>query len=458
MKIQSQNKISEQEKDIMSGSVLSCQDEVSFEKRVLNNNKNIVFPLYQKRIMSFEYEFLKSYLYAIYNGGLSNELLMVQNYNTIASLANPVIMAPHISRIDENGLAVIENDHVFVNMKYKNAMYQVSVFCIVEPSFPESAVKYFISVLGIEPDATKNNEVVDFSISEAIKNSYYRNKILRLKVTSENSIDIKEVNVKEFSNERLENIFIPAKIKEELERFYLCVQEYNNIGYGLRYLLCGEPGTGKTKTVRTLINMCYKKATIIIVAGEIDFKTLFNFAKLLEPAIICIDDIDLQFGTREKSYSAQSLGSFLQQLDGFDKNNVFLLATSNDKDLIDRAAQRPGRFDLLIDFSKLNKKNYRDIIISNCKCKEILESFDNVILNDLKSKHVTGAFIVNLIKQLEIKTKLNTGCDIKKYINDFIDISYNGFYRNDIEYGREFGFKIAEPEDEIEFDTIEKEY
>lgn len=443
MKIRSESKITSIESEIMDGTAMYGENEISFEKRITTNKKNVVFPLYQKRILGFEYDFLKGYYYALYTGVLKNEYLTIQNFNALASLTNPVIMAPHISRVDENGLAVIENDSVFVNLKYKNAAYQVTVFSKAETPEYGVFIKYFISVLGIEPDAVKNNEVVNYSVSEAIRNSYYKNKILSVKAKDEHFMDIEEKNIQEYNNEKLKNIFIPIKIKEELEKFYLCVKEFDNIGFGLRYLLCGEPGTGKTKTVRTLINMCYKKATIIIVSSKIDFKELFSFAKLLEPAIICIDDIDLQFGSRQSAYSPDDLGSFLQQLDGFDKNSVFLLATSNDKSMIDMAAQRPGRFDLLIDYSKLEKKNYKDIISANCKTKEVLESFDNTILNDLKNKKVSGAFIVNLIKQLEIKIKLNKESDVKKYIYDFIELSFKGFYKNnEAEEDIGFGFRV----------------
>ena len=53
-------------------------------------------------------------------------------------------MAPHISRVDENGLAVIENDSIFVNLKYKNAAYQVTFFSKSETPEYGVFIKYFI--------------------------------------------------------------------------------------------------------------------------------------------------------------------------------------------------------------------------------------------------------------------------------------------------------------------------
>jgi SpoVK/Ycf46/Vps4 family AAA+-type ATPase len=195
--------------------------------------------------------------------------------------------------------------------------------------------------------------------------------------------------------------------------------------------------------------MCYGKATIIMAEGEIDFKMVFEFAKLLSPAVVCFDDLDLLIGTRDKYFDRKSLGQFLQQLDGFEKNNVFLLCTTNDKELIDNAASRPGRFDLVLDFGKISKANYVDIIRTHCSESVIVKLFDNDMLNDLKKKKVTGAFIVNLIKQLEIKYSLEPDADLRKYIDDLMNISYKGFYEKykEDEMQFEFGFKNNGNED-----------
>jgi ATP-dependent 26S proteasome regulatory subunit len=216
------------------------------------------------------------------------------------------------------------------------------------------------------------------------------------------------------------------------------VERFDEKGYGLRYLLCGEPGTCKTKSVRTLIKNCYNKATIIICEGNAAFKTTFSFAQLFSLVIICIDDLDLYIGTRERNIMQNSLGSLLQELDGFRKNDMFLLATANDKDLIDKAASRPGRFDLVMDFNKINKENYMNLIRTSCTSEAVLKVLDDKLLKKLEDHHVTGAYIVNLIKQLEIKYMIDPDCDLKNYIGELIKLSYRGFYKKGER--NEFGF------------------
>jgi len=428
------------ENSLREGFDMGMETEMSFVKNVNHPGHNSFFPQHQRKIKLYEYEFLKTYLYALHTGVLSNPQLSIDNFNALASNSNPVIVAPDIVGTDENGLAIVENHSIFVNLKYNGAAYQITVYVLAMQEGPFNVLKYYVSVLGINPDSFRTVELVEYLIKESIKNSYYKNKILSVVCDNEERIDINQVKEDKFKNEDLKDLFIPDNVKEELERFYECVSSYDIIGLGLRYLLCGEPGTGKTKSVRTLINMCYNKATIIIAEGEIDFRALFDFAAMFEPAILCIDDIDLLIGSRDRSFSPNSLGALLQELDGFEKNNIFLLTTTNDKELIDKAASRPGRFDMVIDYNKINKNNYLELIRSYCSTPQIKEVIDESILATLQKNKITGAYLVNLIKQLEIKYKLDPECDMREYIRNLITLTYRGFYKNTDEKQMSFGF------------------
>lgn len=431
------------ESDVLNGSALAYNDEINLVKSVNINKRNFVYPLYQMNLKVFVYEFVKTYLHSLYMGSLKNDNIVIENFAALASNANPVMTAPQIAAYKENGSAIIENHSVYVHLKYKGAPYQITVFLVSNSSGMLNELKYFISVLGIDNESFLTNELANRIIDESIKNSIYKNSIINLKFDSDGRIDIEEMNINEFKRELLDEIFIPASYKTEIKKFYKCVKDYKNIGLRLRYLFSGKPGTGKTKSVRTLINMCYKKATIILTEGDVDFKNLFDFAKLFEPAIICLDDLDLYIGSRSANYSPRLLGSFLQELDGFDKNNVFLLATTNDKELVDLAASRPLRFDLTLDFGKLDNRNYSDIVAANTQNENILCIFDNELMDSLKKKKVTGAFIVNLIHQAEIMYKINPSVDLKKYLQNFIEMAYNGFYKGHDDEQRDFGFSMS---------------
>jgi len=428
------------ESEILSGTALESNDEVSFIQNIKRNNHNYSYPLYQKKINLFEYEFLKTYLYALYEKTLHDDKLSNNEFAALASNANPVIIAPRIESTNEKGLSIIENEVVYVHLEYEGKKYQITVYIQLFHSNGNPVIRHNLSVLGAGPDSVKTNILADYLIKQSIKNSYYKNNLLSVKLDDFNNLNISELKIDEFKNESLDNIYLPDQIKSELNRFKKCAENFKHIGYGLRYLLCGTPGTGKTKSVRSLINLLYGKVTILIATGETDFKLIFDFARLLSPAVICMDDLDLITGSRETGYFINNLGNFLQELDGFEKNNIFLLATTNDKSLIDKAASRPGRFDMILDFGKIHKSNYVNLISSATKNEMIIKLFDEELLNKLKKKNVTGAFIVNMIKQLEIKSRLEAECDLNKYLHDLIDLSHRGFYNKSEE--REFGFMM----------------
>lgn len=414
--------------------------DISYIKKVEHPTQNFIFPQHQRKINFYKYEFIKTYLYALFTGVIYDSLIQIVNFNALASNSNPIIVAPDIVGTDENGLAIVENHTVFVNLKYMGSEYKVTVMVMVVEDGPYNLFKYYISSLGSEPDSYRTVELTDYIIKEAIRNSYYKKKILSVVSDEMDRVDIDPVSIENFVNEDLECLYIPENIKSELYRFHSCVDKYSEINTGLRYMLCGEPGTGKTKSVRALMKMCYGKATIILAEGNVDFRSLFDFASMFQPAIICIDDIDLLIGTRENTFSPNSLGALLQELDGFEKNNVFMLATTNDKDLIDKAASRPGRFDMILDYNKINKNNYIELIKSYCTTPQVNEVIDESILASLQKNKITGAYLVNLIKQLEIKYKLDPTCDLKEYIRNLITLTYRGFYKQTDERQISFGF------------------
>jgi len=426
------------ESDILSGSALDFNDEVSFIQNIKKNNHHYLYPLYQRKIEMFEYEFLKTYLYALYDDTLSDENISVKEFAALASTSNPAVIAPRIESTNEKGFSVIENEISFVHLEYEGSKYQITVYIQLIQHGDETVTKFNLSVLGIGQDSLKTKILSDYLIKQSIKNSYYKNNLFSVKLDEDNNLDISEMKIDEFKNETLDKIYVPDQIKSELERFKECAENFEDIGLGLRYLLCGLPGTGKTKSVRSLINLLYGKLTILVATGDTNFNALFDFARLLSPTIICMDDLDLITGSRQIGYTSFDLRNFLQELDGFEKNNIFLLATTNDKTLIDHAASRPGRFDMILDFGKIHTSDYLKLIHSATNNEKIIKLFDAELLIKLKKKNVTGAFIVNLIKQLEIKYKLQSTSDLKKYLYNLIDLSHKGFYKKSEE--NEFGF------------------
>jgi cell division protease FtsH len=410
------------------------------DKPVMPQNTNIL-AFSEKRVRFFEFKFLQTYLYGLATGALSDGELTVTNIGALSSFNGCAIVAPRISSMDENGLATVDNNSIFANVQYKGQQYQVSVYLrITEDRRGCEHFLHFISVYGVQTGSSRTDELAAFFLRQAISNSRFKNKIVKMKFEDE-GYDIIEVKTEEFSSETFEKIFVPGEVKEEFDKFCLCVENYHKLPCGLRYLLSGEPGTGKTKSIRALMNKIRGKATIVLAEGEINFRDLFEFAGLFKPAVVCFDDLDLLIGNRsEHTAIGNSLGTFLQELDGFEKNEIYVLASTNDKELIDMAAQRPGRFDLILDFGRLDLKNYKDLIRENCKSQSVIDLFTDEVLEQLNSRRVTGAFLVNLVKQIEIKALMQPEHDLKAYLEKMFGLSYKGFYKKAKEREFEFGF------------------
>tara|TARA_R110000824_G_scaffold177134_1_gene356403 strand:- start:581 stop:1960 length:1380 start_codon:yes stop_codon:yes gene_type:complete len=132
-------------------------------------------------------------------------------------------------------------------------------------------------------------------------------------------------------------------------------------------LITGPPGTGKTLCCNILMSQMdctfiYVTSDTIQDRGQIG--KLYDLARSLSPTVIVIEDIDtLGAIDRTKSGDHPLLGEFLNCLAGVEKNNgVITIATTNFPKHLDRAlVDRPGRFDLRLDFG-LPDKQLRETI------------------------------------------------------------------------------------------------
>lgn len=398
-------------------------------------------PMLQKKIPSFEHFSIKNYFLALYQSVIQDENIRVIDFNVLESHTTPYIAKPSISRYDENGRAILNNDFIYVKAYYKGAVYQMTLYITGEQGGGIVPIhNHLISILSDDYKASKNDELLNYITRKAIENSVYKNKIIKLSFDFDQNYTVNEIPPSEFTNSTFDRVFVPQQIQEELSRFYQCIKRFGEINRGLRFLFVGEPGTGKTLSTRAIINETKHQVTTILAEGQVNFSSLFTFASYFSPALICLDDLDLIFGTRSGNYNPWALGDFLSSMDGFVKNDVFLLASTNDQEFLDQAASRPGRFDAVLHYGNLNRKNYKDIIESNCKIPEIAELFSEDLLDSFKNKSITPAFLASLVKQLEIKKILNPSEDMSTYINEYIKQNFKGFYKPEIKDTVGFGF------------------
>ncbi len=221
------------------------------------------------------------------------------------------------------------------------------------------------------------------------------------------------------------DIYLPKEIMEDLKLFTGLFEKKGEI---MRYLFAGTPGTGKTESTLAISNILKSHGVTIIKTVVCDaLKEKIELAELLSPCLIIFDDLDLSLGSRNKGGFSRSLGTFLDALDGTDKISagVGIIATTNSIDLLDLAAQRPGRFDKIMSFDTITKQNIKDIILKSLrhnfqygKTHKSAENFtDSRIIDLFYDSKLTGSHVFASVKM--IMRKVDT-LDIVDYDVDWI--------------------------------------
>ena len=120
-------------------------------------------------------------------------------------------------------------------------------------------------------------------------------------------------------------------------------------------LLYGPPGNGKTHTIRYLASHLRGHTTLIITAEQAGLLSeYFTLARLLQPSMLVIEDVDLVARNREQMNSPCEevlLNRILNEMDGLaDDADLFFVLTTNRPEQIEPAlAARPGRIDQAIE-------------------------------------------------------------------------------------------------------------
>jgi hypothetical protein len=204
--------------------------------------------------------------------------------------------------------------------------------------------------------------------------SCYRGRVLSLESSPHWTGHAARIRVHELEPVEREEVILPDSTLRTVERNVLRFAEQRSAlrAMGLStqkgLLFHGAPGTGKTHCIRYLAGQLPGHTTLLITAEEVGaFPEYMALARLLQPALVVIEDADLIARDRSQRGSACDevmLNRLLNELDGLrERADVFFILTTNRPDTLEPAlASRPGRIDQAIEFPLPDERLRRRLV------------------------------------------------------------------------------------------------
>jgi ATP-dependent 26S proteasome regulatory subunit len=157
-----------------------------------------------------------------------------------------------------------------------------------------------------------------------------------------------------------DKIILPEGLLQRIERQTLGFARHSEtllrMGRHLKrgLLLHGAPGTGKTLTAMYLAAQMTGRTVLLLTGRGLGLiERSCTMARLLQPAIVILEDVDLvaEERTRSTATCTALLFELLNQMDGLAEDaDILFLLTTNRPDILEPAlASRPGRIDQAIE-------------------------------------------------------------------------------------------------------------
>ncbi|MFQ5731795.1 MAG: AAA family ATPase [Planctomycetaceae bacterium] len=261
-------------------------------------------------------------------------------------------------------------------------------------------------------DASDAEDAVERIIEDDIANSIYRNQLLQISFDSGVKDEYGEIdNSSPFNllfirrkNITREKIILDDETSRILERnvfeFHRNRDALQKHGIPTKkgILFYGPPGTGKTYTCQYIYSTL-ENVTTLVVTGQslLHVKTICNLARMLQPALLVLEDVDLIFASREINLYSTALGDLMDELDGFQTDEpVMFLLTTNAIDRLEQAIKdRPGRISQCVYFGPPNatlRKLYIQRYLDGYEAKQL--DLDAVVT---ETRGTSQAFLKELI-------------------------------------------------------------
>ncbi|WP_407114730.1 AAA family ATPase [Bradyrhizobium sp. LMG 9283] len=238
----------------------------------------------------------------------------------------------------------------------------------------------------------------------------YRGKILSLESDPNYSGRSRGLTVHRWPRVDRADVILPEKVLKLLDGNVLSFvgmrDALRRLGQSTRkgILLYGPPGTGKTHTIRYLATNLADQTTLIMAAEEVGSLGVYmNLARLLQPVLVVIEDVDLIARDRNEMRDTREevlLNKLLNEMDGLkeDADILFLLTTNRLEELEGALAARPGRIDQVIEVPLPDAHGRDKLVRLYGKRLPLTESFVNEAVR--QSEGLSAAFIKEFMRRI----------------------------------------------------------
>jgi cell division protease FtsH len=219
-----------------------------------------------------------------------------------------------------------------------------------------------------------------------------------------------------------ENLILPEDLLRRIERQAMGLSKHAEklkaAGRHLKrgILMHGKPGTGKTLSAMYLAAQMTGRTVMVLTGGAVgSIEAACGLARLLEPATIVLEDVDL-IGTERQHQTVGAnalLFELLNQMDGLgeDADILFVLTTNRPDHLEPALAARPGRIDLAIEVPLPDEECRRRLF--DLYGRGLKLELDDLGVWVRRTKGVSAAFIRELLRKAAVLAAADNGAPAK---------------------------------------------